>query len=486
MMPTLKIQSKDNGERIDVVLARAYPDYSRSFLQKVLKNGGVTMQGKPQPPAYRVKAGDVLEVNDSFRQGSQVPDEPVEPARPKRRAGHGKQGIQVIYEDKALLVINKPAGLVVHPAASYTGATLIDWVRGHLGGAVAKIFTDPERLGLVHRLDKDTSGVLMIAKTVPAQIALSRQFHDRRVKKVYSAFVEGVPEAKKGVITAPIGRSAKQPHRMAISSSGRPSETAFEVEATYKEVSQVTLYPKTGRTHQIRVHLAAIGHPIVGDQSYGAKTSWAERFGIKRTLLHAFRLELHHPTTGKKVSYEAPWPADFKEAQKRFRAFAKTAALFLVGIFLVASVGQAEDAAPVPVRKTKKVSTASSGGPGSATASALKALRHDVALMQADVDGMRKQLDAIQTELEETGAAKRLHDLERSVSEINAKAVATSATAEEGKTQVLEASRKLKAQQDLLDQLRDQVDRLQRELIQRRTQMESAPASSSASSGVSR
>src|ERR1700687_3053185 len=177
----------------------------------------------------------------------------------------------ILFEDEALLVLDKPAAFVVHPAPSHHGATLIDWLREYLGPAAALLFTEPERMGLVHRLDKDTSGVLVVTKSAAAKTALGRQFHDRLVKKQYVAFIEGAPPRKMGIISAPIGRSRTSPSRMAVTGTGRPSKTSFEVAENLKEVSLVNLYPKTGRTHQLRVHCAAIGHPIVGDQAYGSQ-----------------------------------------------------------------------------------------------------------------------------------------------------------------------------------------------------------------------
>lgn len=479
-MPNLKIPSSDHGTRLDVILARAYPKYSRSFLQKVVRSGAVKLQGVIPATSYKVRAGDVLEVSDFDKNSDVTPSPEAVIAGPVvKLAGKQEPGAApvVLFEDKFLLVLNKPAGLVVHPAPSFRGLTLIDWLRTHLGGKVTKVFTDPERLGLVHRLDKDTSGVLLIAKSVTAQIALSRQFRDRSIQKQYVAFIEGVPEAKKGVISAPVGRSKKQPHRMAVSSYGRPSETSFEVNESFKEVSQVTLHPKTGRTHQIRVHLAAIGHPIVGDQSYGAKPKWGEDFGVTRPLLHAERLDFTHPETGKPVCFEAAWPKDFLVARKTFRAMAKALSIFILFAVYMGSSAQAETGSVSPKRKSSAASNSSAAGPS--TAASIKAIKRDISALEGQVAEMRAQVESIQSQFEELGVARRLHDLERAISDMNAKTSATSATSEETKTQMLEAQRKIKNQQELLDQLKDQVDRLQRESIQRRAQQEgnsSSPA----------
>ena len=209
-------------------------------------------------------------------------------------AGKGIPAHSILFEDDSIsLVLNKPANLVVHPAPSHKGKTLVDWVEKYLGKKVTGLSSaDSSRLGVVHRLDKDTTGVLLVAKTVSAQNIISKQFQDREVKKTYVAFVEGTPKARTGIISAPVGRSHNVPSRMAVSSMGRPSETSFEVVESYWEVSQLNLHPKTGRTHQIRVHCAAIGHPIVGDETYGSNIRWAKEYDIQRPLLHAEKIRI--------------------------------------------------------------------------------------------------------------------------------------------------------------------------------------------------
>ena len=266
---------------------------------------------------------------------------------------------KIVYEDDALLVLDKPAGLVVHPAPSHHGPTLADWLTDYLGPA-AQIFEEPDRLGLVHRLDKETSGVLIVTKSAAAKTAVGRQFHDRLVKKRYDAFIEGIPARQLGVISAPVGRSRKVPSRMAVTGNGRPSETSFEVAEKFKEVSLVNLYPKTGRTHQLRVHCAAIGHPIVGDRTYGAKAKWAEQYGIERPLLHARSIELEHPDTGDRVQFGAPWPADMKRALEQFRRAGKVALLWTGGLQRMRKIQAAavrpgiDPPAPRPPRRARR------------------------------------------------------------------------------------------------------------------------------------
>lgn len=385
----------------------------------------------------------------------------------------------ILFEDDMLLVLDKPAGLVVHPAAGHHGDTLVDWLREYLGPEGTTMFADPERLGLVHRLDKDTSGVLVVAKNAVVQAHMGRQFHDRLVKKTYAAFIEGIPPARRGVIEAPVGRSRRQPTRMAVTGQGRPSETAFEVKEKFREVSQVALFPKTGRTHQIRVHLAAIGHPIVGDRTYGSKALWQEDFGIARPLLHAERLELAHPATGKTVSFQAPWPADMRQAQEKFR---KGRALWVLAGLLIGTARVQAEQASAPAAKAAAKPAKSSAASGQGQPSPTRILKKEVASLKeefeslkSDVASLQQQVEQIQTGLSGLNLARRLRDLEKALSEINSKTVNTSNMAEEAKTQTLDLSNKLRTQQDTLDQLRDQVDRLHREVIQQKAREDLLP-----------
>ncbi len=500
-MPQLKVTSEQAGERLDVILSRIYPQYSRSFLQKVMRQGGVTIRGVASTPKHRVRAGELFDVVNFENGAASFP--PTAEAKTKeakdfialRERGHQGLGAvtpAIIYEDESLLVIDKPANLVVHPAPGHRGATLIDWVGRHLGDRVTRVFTDPARLGLVHRLDKDTSGVLLIAKSVLAQTAVSRQFHDRSVRKTYVAFVEGLPTSEHGVITAPVGRSRKNPARMAISHQGRPSETLFEVKERFREVAQVTLFPKTGRTHQIRVHLAAIGHPIIGDHTYGSTSGLKDRYAIERTMLHAERLEFRHPESNKMVEFQAPWPADFKRALKRFRA-----AMPLLLVLGTLSTVRAQEDSGSPATPT----AASTGAPGKKTAhhaaasavtssaSAVRSLKKELAATNADLETVKQKVDSIQASLDQLDASHRFAELGKALSDINVKAVSGGASADETKTQILEVQRKLKAQADLVDQLRDQLDRLQRQIIQKRAQSDNVsgtPAAASPSTDAGR
>lgn len=216
---------------------------------------------------------------------------------------------KIIYEDGAMLVIDKPAGLVVNRAKTAEAPTLQDWVEAqvHPRGVLMS------RSGVVHRLDKETSGVMVIAKTPEVLAALQRQFKERRVVKTYVALVYGKLVPAEGVIAVPIGRSRRNREKFAVMPGGRPAETAYQVKRYYPEYTLVELKPKTGRTHQLRVHLSYFGHPVVGDERYaGAKQRQVARQKWGRHLLHAQSLGLIHPVTGKRIYWQADLPAEFE------------------------------------------------------------------------------------------------------------------------------------------------------------------------------
>lgn len=462
----LAVLAADDAARLDAWLARQFPAYSRAFLQKWIRAGRVDVEGVPGEPNQRLKTGQVVAVQDMVSEPAAADTE-----RPNRAASTTTR-VPILFEDEALLVIDKPAGLVVHPAPSYRGETLVDWLRAHLGGKVARHFTDPERLGLVHRLDKDTSGVLLIAKSVPAQVAVARQFHDRLVRKIYAAWVQGAPKSPSGTISAPVGRSHKDPTRMTVSGSGRASETGFEVEESLKEVALLTFYPKTGRTHQIRVHSAAMGHPIVGDVTYGASSDWGRDFGIKRPLLHARRLEIVHPLSQKPQTFSAGLPADFQAARRRFRAaFAALAVTIFLWPMRVLAANEVE---PVKRAKTSAKPAGSASNP-----SVYRAMRREVDAMKAqleslrnDMDTIKDQMSAIESGLTQLDAARRLRDLERALPDMNSKLTVATNNAEDARSQAMDASRKVQAQIQAIEGMRDQLDKIQRQLIQKRAHEE--------------
>ena len=214
--------------------------------------------------------------------------------------------LRIVHLDDSLAVVDKPAGLVVHPAPSHTGPTLVDELGDVLGGG-----GDPERPGIVHRLDKGTSGLLVVARDDATHAALQAQVQRREVERIYLALAGGRLGSRTGTIDAPIGRASRQRHRMAVSgAASRQARTHFEVLELLPQESYLEARLETGRTHQIRAHFAAIGHPLTGDPTYGG----AERYGLERQFLHAHRLGFQHPLSGKRLSFESPLPADLAAA----------------------------------------------------------------------------------------------------------------------------------------------------------------------------
>jgi 23S rRNA pseudouridine1911/1915/1917 synthase len=220
--------------------------------------------------------------------------------------------LRVVHLDEALAVVDKPAGLVVHPAPSHSGATLVDELAPILGGGA-----DPERPGIVHRLDKGTSGLLVVARGEQAHAALQAQVRRREVERIYLALAGGRLGSRTGTIDAPIGRAARQRHRMAVSgAASREARTHFTVLELLSQESYLEVRLETGRTHQIRAHFAAIGHPLTGDPTYGG----AVRYGLERQFLHAHRLAFEHPLSGERLSFESQLPADLAAALDAARA----------------------------------------------------------------------------------------------------------------------------------------------------------------------
>ncbi|HEV7769088.1 MAG TPA: RluA family pseudouridine synthase [Solirubrobacterales bacterium] len=219
--------------------------------------------------------------------------------------------LRIVHLDDALAVVDKPAGLVVHPAPSHRGTTLVDELGDLLGGGA-----DPERPGIVHRLDKGTSGLLVVARSDEAHAALQAQVQRREVERIYLALVGGRLASRTGTIDAPIGRASRQRHRMAVSgAASRQARTHFEVLELLGEETYLQARLETGRTHQIRAHFAAIGHPLTGDPTYGG----AERYGLRRQFLHAHRLAFDHPLSGERLSFESELPGDLAAALEAAR-----------------------------------------------------------------------------------------------------------------------------------------------------------------------
>jgi 23S rRNA pseudouridine1911/1915/1917 synthase len=301
----------EGAERLDKALASAHPDISRAHFQRLIAEGHVTVEGNVTlDPGHKVRTGQKISVT--------LP--PPTPAEPEGE----DLPLDILFEDKHLIVINKPAGLVVHPAAGHDGGTLVNALIAHCGDSLSGI-GGVKRPGIVHRLDKDTSGVLVVAKTDQAHKVLSEQFaahgRDGRLERAYLAFVWGVPERKAGTISTGIGRSTANRQKMAVSkkADAREAITHFDVKETFGDVaSLVECRLETGRTHQIRVHMAHIGHPLLADPTYGTgfKSAQSRLSDASKTILkslkgqalHAYLLAFEHPATGKKRMFEAPLP----------------------------------------------------------------------------------------------------------------------------------------------------------------------------------
>ncbi len=283
------------GERLDKVLATRLGQFSRVQIQALIRDGQVTVGGRPAKSSYRVEEGDVIRVS--------VPE-------PEAESGPEPEAIplDVLYENDDLAVIDKPAGMVVHPAYGHRSGTLVNAVLARWPSIAA--WGEPERAGIVHRLDKETSGVIVVAKTPEVLEALRALFKERAVEKRYLALVEGTPDTPDGIIDAPIGRDPNQRKRMAVARDGREAVTEFHVIEQYDEFSLMEVFPKTGRTHQIRVHLAFIGHPVVGDTVYGRRR---QRIRMKRHFLHAAAISFPLPGSGEVVTVEAPLPVPLQD-----------------------------------------------------------------------------------------------------------------------------------------------------------------------------
>ncbi|WP_210493062.1 RluA family pseudouridine synthase [Patulibacter sp. SYSU D01012] len=303
------VAEDQDGARLDVVLAPVCG--SRARAQRAIAEGAVTVDGAPANPAQKrhaVRAGQTVAVRLEAL------------VRPLGEIRHDAPPVDVRYEDEHLIVVDKPAGLVVHPGAGHDGPTLVDavarWVSAELppGG-------DAERPGIVHRLDRDTSGLLLVARTDEAHRRLQAAIRDREVTREYLTLVDGRPDARAGTIDAPIGRDRHHRTRQSIDTDApRRAVTHFVLEELLPRTALLRVTLETGRTHQIRVHLKAIGLPVAGDPEYGRAPSGESPLGLTRQFLHAARLSLTHPITGAPLQVESPLPDDLAAALERARA----------------------------------------------------------------------------------------------------------------------------------------------------------------------
>jgi 23S rRNA pseudouridine1911/1915/1917 synthase len=292
------------GERVDAALARMF-GFSRTRAAELVLEGHVTVDGKQPAKSERVEFGALLDVEIP----AVVDPVAVVPAV--------VEGIGIIHDDDAVVVIDKPVGVAVHPSPGWTGPTVV----AHLVAAGFRVSTSgaSERQGIVQRLDVGTSGVMVIAKSEHAYSVLKNAFRQRTVEKTYHALVQGHPDPLRGTVDAPVGRHPKHDYKFAVMASGKNSVTHYETLEAHRFASLLEIHLETGRTHQIRVHMAALKHPCVGDLTYGADPVLASRVGLSRQWLHAVRLGFEHPDTGEHVVYESPYPEDLQHALDTIR-----------------------------------------------------------------------------------------------------------------------------------------------------------------------
>jgi 23S rRNA pseudouridine1911/1915/1917 synthase len=315
----LVVSASQAGWRLDLFLVHHFPDYSRVLLRRAITAGGVTVDGEGAKPAYRLRPEQ--------RVRAALPEIPRETPRAENIP------LDVLYEDDWLAVVNKPPGMVVHPARGHWSGTLASALQYHFGGKLSSV-GGSTRPGIVHRLDRDTSGAILVAKHDVAHGKLATQFQERSVRKEYFALVCGCPERDRDVIDRPIGVHPRNREKMAIrddDATSRTAQTFYEVLERFEGFAALSVAPKTGRTHQIRVHLGHVGCPVLCDRQYGgrAKITRGEirrdpedaEVLLDRQALHARRLEFAHPDTGKSLGIEAPLPSDMAAVLAELRAY---------------------------------------------------------------------------------------------------------------------------------------------------------------------
>ena len=300
----IHIQVDTSAARLDQFLAETVPDLSRSQIQKLIRQGAVSLRASAgntktiTRPSIAVESGNVVELRLPTPQTKELQAEEIP--------------LDIVFEDDDLVVINKPAGLVVHPAQGHESGTLVNALLARypdLAGMVDADEDAPDRPGIVHRLDRDTSGLIIVARTPRALQNLRQQFKDRSVEKIYLALVFGCPSAPEGVIDVPLGRDPRHRQKFAAIADGKPARTHYRVKTDYGQYSLLEIGLETGRTHQIRVHLAWLKCPVVGDTVYGRKKN---ALGLKRQFLHAWKLQFFHPRTGNVLQMEAPLAGDLQ------------------------------------------------------------------------------------------------------------------------------------------------------------------------------
>ena len=301
MTTVLTASNEDAGMRLDAFLAARLPELSRSRAASLVQEGRVTVNGRPVSKSCRLSGGETLSVS--------LPEQPVDTALTAQDIP-----LDVVYEDDDVIVVNKPVGMVVHPAPGHPDGTLVNALLYHCGSSLSGI-NGVLRPGIVHRIDRDTSGLIIAAKNDRAHLALAAQLQDHTLARVYEAVAVGNLKEDSGTVDAPIGRHPVDRKKMAVDrKNGRPAVTHWSVLARYPGYTRIECRLETGRTHQIRVHMASIGHPLLGDVVYGNKKPFP---GLAGQCLHAKRLRFLHPSTGEPVEVECPLPQWFTDVLKK-------------------------------------------------------------------------------------------------------------------------------------------------------------------------
>jgi 23S rRNA pseudouridine1911/1915/1917 synthase len=306
---SLSVPEGLEGERLDAALARMF-GFSRTRAADLIVDGRVEVDGKPAQKSDRVHAGAWLDV-----------EIPAPPQTAAAAAPEPVEGMKVVYDDEHLVVVDKPVGVAAHPSPGWAGPTVI----GGLAAAGYRVSTSgsAERQGVVHRLDVGTSGLMVVAKSERAYTLLKRAFRARTVDKRYHALVQGHPDPLRGTVDAPVDRHPTHDYRWAVVSGGKPSITHYDTIEAFRHASLLEIKLETGRTHQIRVHMAALRHPCVGDLTYGADPKLAARLGLQRQWLHAVHLGFEHPDTGDWVTFDSEYPDDLSHALEAVAAWSE-------------------------------------------------------------------------------------------------------------------------------------------------------------------
>lgn len=298
-MKNVIVNENDKGKRLDIYIAENFNELSRTMIKKLIESNNILVNDKSEKVSYKVQANDnisidVPEAKETKLKAQEIP-------------------LDIIYEDNDIIVVNKPKGMVVHPANGNPDGTLVNAILAICKNSLSGIGGEL-RPGIVHRLDKDTSGLIIVAKNDKAHINMSEQIKERNVKKTYIALVRGNVPEEEATINMPIGRSTKDRKKMAVTKNGKQAITHFKVLKRYSKYTLLEIKIETGRTHQIRVHMAEIGYPVVGDAVY---SNGKNEFGIEGQMLHAYKLKFMHPITNKHMELTAPLPQYFEEILKK-------------------------------------------------------------------------------------------------------------------------------------------------------------------------